>query len=337
MWPRRGPLRSASDALTPGAAQVDRFRADLSPLFDLDSGRLLVAVSGGGDSMALLLLAHAALGDRCCAATVDHGFRPESAEEAATVAAFCAARGIEHAVLRGDLPPRVGRTANLSSRARAMRYALLEAERARVGASAIATGHHADDQVETLVMRLNRGSGVAGLAGVRAVSGHVVRPLLGWRRDELAQVVAACGVATVDDPTNVDDRFDRARLRKELGSMASFDAEGWRRSAAALADASVALDYAADLVVCQQVERSDGAAGFAPGDLPFELRRRVCLACLRHVDQLIDPRGDELSGLVHRLEAGQRATLGTVMATVDERSGGTPYWRFGRAPERRAR
>jgi tRNA(Ile)-lysidine synthase len=92
----------------------------------------------------------------------------------------------------------------------------------REGLDALATAHHADDQAETLLARLNRGSGVAGLAGVRArgiVPGTrlpLIRPLLGWRRADLGEVVAAAGLTPVQDPSNSDDRFDRARIRKAL-------------------------------------------------------------------------------------------------------------------------
>ena len=106
----------------------------------------------------------------------------------------------------------------MSARARALRYALLEAEADAAGASYIATAHHADDQLETLIMRLGRGSGVSGLAGVRAASGRVIRPLLGWRRAALAAIVAAAGIDPIQDPSNVSDRFERARLRKKLAT-----------------------------------------------------------------------------------------------------------------------
>ena len=152
-------------------ATLQRFAADLSALCDPAHDRVLVAVSGGPDSLALLLLTHALLGDRCGAATVDHGLRPEATEEAAWVADLCATRGIGHAVLRGDLPERTGHTANLSARARALRYDLLQAYADTVGATHIATAHHADDQVETLIMRLNRGPGSAGWRGYARKAG----------------------------------------------------------------------------------------------------------------------------------------------------------------------
>ncbi|HZU63565.1 MAG TPA: tRNA lysidine(34) synthetase TilS, partial [Novosphingobium sp.] len=146
-------------------------------------GRLGLAVSGGPDSLALLLLAHAAWPGRVAAATVDHGLRPESAGEAAEVARICAGLGVAHATLPVSIGP-----GNIQTEARTARYAALAQWMAAEGLAALATAHHADDQAETLLLRLNRASGVAGLAGVRAralVPGSrllLLRPLLGWRR-----------------------------------------------------------------------------------------------------------------------------------------------------------
>ena len=119
MSPRAVPPPSASRALIPSALLVERFRADLGRLIDVSRDVLLVAVSGGADSLALLLLAQAVLGERCHAATVDHRLRPGSAAEAAMVAKLCAERGIGHRILTGDLPERVARTANHSNPAAA--------------------------------------------------------------------------------------------------------------------------------------------------------------------------------------------------------------------------
>lgn len=332
MWPGRALPPSASDALDP--VQVARFGRDLSALFDVANGRLLVAVSGGGDSLALMLLAHAVLGERCVAATVDHGLRTASADEAAFVAGLANRRGVAHAVLRGEMPARAGRTANLSARARAFRYALLEAERARVGADAIATAHHADDQLETMVMRLNRGAGVAGLAGVRARGGRIVRPLLGWRRAELAGVVAGAGIMAVDDPSNIDDRFDRARLRKVLAGVGAFDIAGWQRSARALGDAEDAIGWAVERLSNERCAFGDRVAAMAPHELPFELQRRLVDRCLRHVDPAIEPRGEALARLALSLREGRGGTLGAVQGTVGEREG-MIVWRFALAPPRR--
>src|SRR6187549_1955099 len=216
---------TATGARSPAAAEpspelVARFAEALARLWP-EGGRLGLAVSGGPDSLAMLLLAEASIPGRFEVATVDHGLRAASAGECAMVAKICSARGIPCAILRVTLA-----AGNLQNEARKARYAALAAWAEHRVLSAIATAHHADDQAETLLMRLNRGSGLAGLTGVRearfmpgsAVS--VIRPLLAFRRRELGELVAAAGLEPVQDPSNVDARFDRARIR---GALAEAD------------------------------------------------------------------------------------------------------------------
>ena len=333
---------AASKPLTPDAALVARFRDDLAALCDVERDTMLVAVSGGADSTALLLLARAALGDRCRAATVDHGIRPEAAGEADAVARLCATLGVPHATLAAPMPARVRRTANLSARARALRYGLLEKHAREIGARHIATAHHADDQLETLVMRLNRGAGIAGLAGIRPKGGAIIRPLLGWRRAELAALVARAGLIAIDDPSNVDDRYDRARLRKVLADASWLDADAWRHSAAALGDAEMALDWAARRLAERACVLDGESATLTLDDEPVELVRRLVLLCLTHVDSAADPRGGQVMRLVgqvmaaHRLGTDFRTTLGNVLIQrhPDPRTGA--QFGFTRAPPRRS-
>jgi tRNA(Ile)-lysidine synthase len=312
-------------------ATLDRFADDLSALCDPARDRVLVAVSGGPDSLALLLLTHALLGQRCLAATVDHGLRPEATDEAAWVSDLCGARGIEHAVLRGDLPERAGHTANLSARARALRYELLQARADAVGATHIATAHHADDQVETLVMRLNRGAGVGGLAGVRARSGRVIRPLLGWRRAELGAIVAAAGIVAVDDPSNISDRFDRARLRKHLAAIDWIDPLRVAASAAALGDAEDAIGWTVRQLGTDRIAADGDSLLLDARDLPFELVRRLVEQCVRRIDATAEIRGPALLRMVKALESGDTAMLGDVAAVALSPAA----WRFREAPPRR--
>ncbi|WP_375272909.1 tRNA lysidine(34) synthetase TilS [Sphingomonas sp.] len=321
-------------ALDPAA--IRRFGDDLSTLFDVAHGTLLVAVSGGPDSVALLLLAHALLGKRCRAATVDHGLRAEAAGEAAWVATLCATRGIAHATLSASLPERAGRTRNLSSRARKVRYDLLGAHAAAIGASAIATAHHADDQVETLVMRLNRGAGLTGLSGVRARSGAVIRPLLGWRRAELAALVRVAGITPVDDPTNRDARFDRARVRASLADATWIAATGWSRSAQALNDAEEALDWVAEQQWRERCRVGGGEVVFTPADLPFDLRRRLVARCVDAIEPGADPRGGAVAAAVASLGRGYGVTLGNVLCRATRGACDEAVWRFVRAPARRS-
>jgi tRNA(Ile)-lysidine synthase len=183
-----------------------------------ETSSILVAVSGGPDSMALLVLltewAATRHDVRLFAATVDHGLRSEAVAEARLCARAAKTLGVAHRTLRweGDKPP-----TGLQEAARDARYTLLAAEACRVRATHLATAHHADDQAETILMRLAAGSGIAGLAGMRETSMRdglaLVRPLLGFRKTELQAFCAARSIATVDDPSNADTRFARARTR----------------------------------------------------------------------------------------------------------------------------
>lgn len=193
---------------------------------------LLVAVSGGPDSVALLAL----LADwsrepgrpLLAAATVDHGLRADSAAEAQGVAALCARLGVAHRILRweGDKP-----RSRLQERARAARYGLLAAEAENAGSAVVVTAHTLDDQAETLLMRMARGSGPSGLAGMRGrvVRGGTVlaRPLLGVSKARLIATAQARGMSFVEDPSNGDPRFARARWRALMPLLAAegLDAE----------------------------------------------------------------------------------------------------------------
>ena len=159
--------------------------ADIDALFApfVRAKALLIAVSGGPDSTALLLMAAEWAKrrgkTRIEAATVDHGLRPESADEAKAVAALCARLGVGHRVLqwKGVKP-----TSRLQERAREARYRLLVDHAKAIGADALMTAHHADDQAETVLFRLLRGSGVAGLRGMDVMTARdgmtIARPLM---------------------------------------------------------------------------------------------------------------------------------------------------------------
>lgn len=299
------------------------------PLVPQDGERLALAVSGGPDSLALLLLAHAALPDRIEAATVDHRLRSSSAAEAAMVADVCAELGVAHAVL-----PVVVAEGNIQAEARAARYAALAGWMTERGLAGLVTAHHADDQAETLLMRLNRGSGVAGLAGVRSrgdVPGTrlpLLRPLLGWRRAELAEVVAAAGLTAAADPSNIDERFDRVRIRQALTDADWLDAGALAQSAGHLADADGALDWAARREWSEQVEKNGLGVSYRP-IAPRAIALRVLA---RIVTELTgeEPRGSAIARLFDSLTAGQPASIGTLV--VRPLPGG---WSFTPAPLRR--
>ena len=179
-------------------------------------------MSGGPDSTALMAAA-AALGPAGTVhvATVDHGLRQEAAAEAAAVASLCGRFGFPHRILSW-LGPKPAR--GLQASARAARYDLLAAHAEAVGAAFVLTGHTRDDQAETVLMRLLAGSGPAGLAGMRPERSltraiRLARPFLGLAKAELVAYCEARGLAFARDPSNGDDRFARARLRRLLPEL----------------------------------------------------------------------------------------------------------------------
>lgn len=198
------------------------FNATLS---DLRAGPIGVAVSGGGDSVALLsLMADWALTQdrKLHVATVNHNLRTDAAAEAAGVKALCDTLNLPHTTLSWDDWDGQG---NLQDAARRARRDLLADWARDHGIETIALGHTSDDQAETVLMRLARGSGVDGLAGMyasnRAQSVTWVRPVLDVSRDALREHLRMCGIAWVDDPSNDDDRFDRVKARQALAHLAT--------------------------------------------------------------------------------------------------------------------
>ena len=291
--------------------------------------RLGLAVSGGPDSCALLLLAATALPGRIAAATVDHGLRAESAGEAQFVADLCALLKVDHAVLAVS----VGQ-GNVQAEARIARYRALAGWAKQTGLAALASAHHADDQAETLLLRLRRASGVAGLAGVRE-RGQVpdsdlplLRPLLDWRRDELARIVEAAGVEAVADPSNLDERFDRVRLRKALAGTDWLDPLAMAQSAANLADADEALDWAARREWDEAVH-SDPPGLVYRRTAPRAVALRVIARIVRELDGT-EPRGGQVAKLFDSLDSGRAASIGSLVARPDGHG-----WRFCAAERER--
>jgi tRNA(Ile)-lysidine synthase len=181
-----------------------------------------VAVSGGRDSLALALLAQewaSARNGRIVGLIVDHALRPESAAEAAATASLLGRLGCEAEILRwSGTKPRTG----LQEAARAARYRLLRKACRRRGILHLLVAHHAEDQAETVAMRAARQSGPDGLAGMSAAvelpEMRLLRPLLGVSRSRLTATLLARGVPWIDDPSNADPRFERARLRAGTGN-----------------------------------------------------------------------------------------------------------------------
>jgi tRNA(Ile)-lysidine synthase len=227
----------------------------------------------------------------------------------------------------------------LQERARLERYRLLAAWATERDVSAIATAHHLDDQAETLLMRLNRGAGVRGLAGMRAGAPvplgkkrlRLLRPLLTWRRSELVELCSAAGLEPVDDPSNSDEQFERVRIRNALAGAEWLDSRAIAQSAAHLASADVALHWATDVEWESQVKRSGAEITYRPS-APFEIRRRVVrrsVAALATEGQANPLRGRELDKLVAVLSKGGKGTLRGVLCSGGE------TWRFTPAPRRR--
>jgi tRNA(Ile)-lysidine synthase len=175
---------------------------------------VVVACSGGPDSVALLVLA-AEAGLAPTAVHVDHGLRPDSAADIEAVRNAADALGVPWRTVRIA----VGAGPNLEARARGARYGALLVAREDLGATAVLVAHTADDQAETVLLNVLRGAATAGLAGMAPRRGVIVRPLLHLRRADVRAVPAARGIATVEDPTNADVRWRRAWIRHEVLPM----------------------------------------------------------------------------------------------------------------------
>ena len=237
----------------------DALPAESATLFaDLSNAKgLVLAVSGGPDSTALMALV-AAWPERppTLVVTVDHGMRREAADEATMVATNAKRLGLPAQIIRAG--PIAGR-GNLQAGARAARYGLLADAARAAGHDTIVTAHHRDDQAETFLLRLARGSGVYGLAAMAPATAFdgltLARPLLDVSRQALASVAQASGLAFVDDPSNADRRYDRVRMRQLLPSLAGhgLTAERLSETAGRLGRAAAAIDAEATKILNQAV------------------------------------------------------------------------------------
>ena len=319
-----------------GHASIERFRNDLDALV-APGEKVGVAVSGGPDSLALLLLAAAVRPGQVEAATVDHRLRRESRAEAEFVAQIAGRLGVPHTIRTAEWEEKP--QSALQERARHMRYSLLGGWAREQGLAALLTAHHLDDRAETLLMRLARGAGVRGLAGMRRVARvpgidlPLVRPLLGWRHSELEAVCAAAGLDPVRDLSNEDEGFERVRVRRALAENGWLDPEALASSAAHLADADAALDWAADVEWRRAVAAEDREIVYKPVDAPAEIRRRIVRRAILSIatEGEGDLRGREIDRVIAALEAGRAATLRGVLCN------GGAHWRFTPAPARRVR
>lgn len=272
-----------------------------------------VALSGGGDSTALLHLCLRA-GLTVEAVTVDHGLRPESAAEAAQVGEWCRALGVAHQVRVWDHRAVAG---NLMDAARRARMALISDWARSRGIAVVALGHTRDDVAETVLMGLSRAAGLVGLSGLRPewTTGDLrfCRPLLAAGRAELRNWLRAEAIAWVDDPTNENDRYARIRARKALLALEplGITAERLAEVAGHLSRAQEAL--AVQLAAAERwIEVRAGALQIASGlwSEPREVQRQALVAMVLWLNGAdYAPRGPEIERLAAALAAGREATL----------------------------
>lgn len=282
--------------------------------FNMPGGQapVALAVSGGGDSMALLTLASrmcASDRGRLLALTVDHGLRRGAHAEAQAVARHCAALGISHRVLcwTGDKP-----VTGLMAAARLARYRLLADAAAAAGCGTVLTGHTLDDQIETLAMRAERGDG-PGMAGIARATLHAgrtwfARPLLGVRRADLRGLLRDQGVPWAEDPSNGDGRFERARWRGRLAGEAGVTAARLLARAEMEAELRRARARAAAALI-------DDVAMFDPGGWPHRLAFRTDPGTVREALVEAALQASRLIGARdHGPGAGPRAAIEALLA-----------------------
>ncbi len=283
----REDARAGSGPAPLGDPEFDSLMAAVGP-FEARP-HVAIAVSGGADSLALCLLADAwarRRGGRVSALTVDHGLRPGSADEARAVGRWLKTRGLDHHVLRwrGAKP-----ASGVQAAARTARYRLLGTWCREAGVLHLALAHHLDDQAETFLMRLGRGSGVDGLAAMSAIvekpSARVVRPLLGVAKVRLQATLRGLGQDWIEDPSNRDPGFARTGARAALSGLAAAGlsadvlaqtASGLARARIALEDAAAALAATCCSVYPEGYVRIDGPAlAAAPAEISLRVLGRV--------------------------------------------------------------
>jgi tRNA(Ile)-lysidine synthase len=259
-----------------------------APLAGYD--RLGLAVSGGGDSMALMLLAgewvsRAKAAPGLVVLTVDHRLRPESRQEAEWVAKQAAHAGVAHQSLTWTHDQHSASQAD----ARNARYALMTAMARACGIGAIVTAHTSDDVAETFLMRLARGSGVDGLSAISAAAEWdgvpVLRPLIGVTRAQLRAELEARGATWLEDPSNAEERYERVRVRQALATLTELGIPQERivESAQRLKRARAAIDEAAGVFIDNQVEVNPaGYARVAP-DALRALPQEVAIHALKRL------------------------------------------------------
>lgn len=273
---------------------------------------LLLAISGGPDSVALMLLTQkwtARANHSIAVATVDHGLRDESFREAETVGQWARELGFTHHHLKWlEEKP----TTRLQERARVARYRLLETCAKEIGASAIVTAHHADDQAETILLRLTRGSGFTGLAGMKDTRKlskvKLLRPLLDFSKADLVQICHEAHHPFFSDPTNLSDKYTRARLRKLMPTLAEegLTAHALRRLGQRAQRVNIALEfYAESAKILALIEQQDDKTLFNAHEmerLPSEIVLRLLGQEITRISPQFPLRLERLERLVALLQ-----------------------------------
>lgn len=281
---------------------------------------LILAVSGGPDSVALMWLAarwrrSLKFGPTLTVVTVDHGLRSESAREAREVKRLAALLDLPHRTLRwaGDKPKN-----GLPAAARAARYALLADAARKVGAVHVMTAHTGDDQAETVLMRMARGSGLAGLSAMSAESERdgirIVRPLLQVAKSQLIATLVKAKLGFAIDPTNTDPSFTRPRLRALMPTLAAegMDSRNLQRLAARMARADAALDMMTDGAERFLALRNPGRSPEAIDAVAFlglaeEIRVRLLLRMLNDVGHEGPAELGKVEGLSAAMELAMKS------------------------------
>jgi tRNA(Ile)-lysidine synthase len=326
----------------PGAEHPPFTADELNSLFApaADEPAIALAVSGGSDSLALMHLAARWAGERRLAVlTVDHGLRHGSAGEAEQVARWVLALGLAHATLQWEgEKPQTG----IQAKARTARYRLMADWCERENIRVLMTAHTQDDQAETVLMRMARGTSIEGLAAMAPVTAlrprmRLVRPLLGISRQRLRAFLSDIGQTWIDDPSNEDERFERARVRKALPALAraGVTTAALTNVAALARQAHLALDQAMlNVVERHSRHHPEGYAVFPRqtfNELTEELKARVLDWHIRRYGGGVRPERSELTRLAAALssEAAARHTLGGAIIAPRKRE-----VIFGREPAR---
>ena len=347
------PNNSVPAVPDPSARQpIDAAEADLllAPLSGLRA--IALAVSGGADSTCLLWLAadwlkrrraEGIIAPELVVFTVDHGLRPEARAEADAVLSLSSRLGLPAELLIWSPPSDL---TNLQSQAREARYALMCAAMARRGIEALVMAHHRDDQIETFLDRLTRGSGVHGLSAMRpdAADGpgglRILRPFLSVPGGRLRATLAAAGIAHSDDPSNENPKFKRVRLRRLMASLGNegLDPDRLLATVQRMASAAEALDVWGSQILTQHFCQHPAGPGWldrsALAALPAEVRLRLLQRILGHIGgEAYPPRFERLERLdeILRSDASGRQTLAGCVISADP--GHVAFWREpGRQP-----